>query len=60
MNDYTYEIEYTDGYTEELIFSAANLVIADELLNEYLEECCVSRKDIRVVSVEVTCYDGED
>ena len=59
MNDYTFEIEYADGYTEEVTFSAANLVMADELLNEYFNDCGIDEKEVRVITVEVTCYDEE-
>lgn len=56
MNDYIFEIEYNDGYTEEIRFSAANLVMAHEMLDEYLEECCIDRRDISI-SVEVISYE---
>ena len=56
MNDYTFEIEYNDGYTEEVMFSAANLVMANEMLDEYLEECCVDKRDVSI-SVEVISYE---
>lgn len=57
MNDYVFEIEYDDGYTEEAMFSAANLVMAHEMLLDYLEECCIDKRDVVVTHVEVTCYD---
>lgn len=60
MNDYTFEIEYADGYTEEVTFSAANLVMADELLGEYFNDCGIDPKEARAITVEVTCYDEED
>jgi hypothetical protein len=59
MNDYTYEIEYVDGYIEELTFPAANLVMANELLGEYFDDCNIDEKEVRVITVEVTCYDEE-
>lgn len=60
MNDYTFEIEYVDGYVEEVTFSAANLVMANELLGEYFDECDIDEREVAVISVEVTCYDEED
>ena len=57
MNEYIFELEYNDGYTEEVRFSAANLVMAHEMLNEYLTECCV---DIRDTSVSVEVISEED
>lgn len=56
MNDYIFELEYEDGYIEEARFSAANLVMANEILDEYLEECCIDRRDISI-SVEVISYE---
>jgi hypothetical protein len=56
MNDYIFEIEYNDGYIEEVKFSAANLVMAHEMLDEYLTECCVDIRDISI-SVEVINYE---
>ena len=53
MNEYVFEIEYNDGYTEEAIFSAANLVMAHEMLLDYLEECCIDKRDVVVTHVEV-------
>lgn len=56
MNDYIFEIEYNDGYTEEVRFSAANLVVAHEMLGEYLTECCVDIRDVGI-SMEVLNYE---
>ena len=56
MNDYIFEIEYNDGYIEEVRFSAANLVMAHGMLDEYLTECCVDIRDIGI-SVEVINYE---
>lgn len=53
MNDYIFELEYDDGYIEEVRFSAANLVMANEMLLDYLKECCIDRRDVMVTSVEV-------
>lgn len=53
MNEYIFELEYNDGYIEEARFSAANLVMATEKLNDYLEECCIDRRDVMVIHVEV-------
>ena len=53
MNEYIFELEYEDGYIEEARFSAVNLVMATEMLNEYLEECCVDRRKVAVIRVEV-------
>lgn len=60
MNDYTFEIEYTDEYIEEVTFSAANLVMADELLQEYFNDCGIDAKEAKAITVEVTCYDEEE
>lgn len=60
MNDYIFELEYDDGYIEEARFSAANLVMAHEMLNEYLEECCVDRRKVMVIHVEVISEDGDE
>ncbi len=57
MNDYIFELEYKDGYIEEVRFSAANLVMATEMLNDYLEECCIDRRDVMVIHVEVVSYE---
>jgi oligoribonuclease (3'-5' exoribonuclease) len=57
MNDYIFEIEYNDGYIEEVRFSAVNLVMAHEMLDEYLTECCV---DIRDISISVEVISEED
>jgi oligoribonuclease (3'-5' exoribonuclease) len=57
MNDYIFEIEYNDGYIEEVRFSAASLVMAHEMLDEYLTECCV---DIRDVSISVEVISEEE
>ena len=56
MNEYIFELEYNDGYTEEAIFSAANLVMAREMLDEYLTECCIDKRDVSI-SVEVISYE---
>ena len=53
MNEYIFELEYNDGYIEEAKFSAANLVMANEMLLDYLEECCIDRRDVVVTHVEV-------
>ena len=53
MNEYIFEIEYNDGYIEEARFAAANLVMAHEMLLDYLEECCIDRRDVVVTHVEV-------
>ena len=57
MNEYIFELEYEDGYIEEARFSAVNLVMAHEMLNEYLEECCVDRRKVMVIHVEVISYE---
>lgn len=60
MNTYTFELEYKDDFIEEIVFSAANLMMATEMLDEYLKECCVDKKDIRVIHVGVNEYEEEE
>jgi hypothetical protein len=57
MNTYRFELEYNDGFIDIYETCGVNLIMAHEMLIEYLKEL-PTPEDIVQVSVE--CISGED
>jgi hypothetical protein len=57
MNTYRFELEYNNGFIDVYETCGVNLIMANEMLLEYLKEL-PTPEDIVQVSVE--CISGED
>ena len=53
MRNFTFEIEYSDGYIENYTTLAANRCAAYEMLTEYLRDCCVDPRDVKILNIDV-------
>ena len=56
MNDYTFEVEYDDGYIEEYRTCAANKIMAYDMLTEYLNDCGVDPATVKAEVISVNVY----
>ena len=57
MNIYRFELEYSDGFIDVYETCGVNLIMANEMLHEYIKEL-PTPEDIVQISVE--CISGED
>lgn len=60
MNEYEFEIEYEDGYTEIYCTCAVNKVMAYDMLTEYLEDCGVDPATVKADVIAVHVFDEEE
>ena len=60
MNDYTFEVEYDDGYIEEYRTCAVNKIMAYDMLIEYLKDCGVDPATVKAEVISVNVYNQED
>lgn len=60
MNEYTFELEYEDGYLEQYTTSAACKLMAYDMLIEYLNDCGVDPSTVKAEVVGIHIFDEED
>ena len=60
MNEYEFDIEYEDGYTESYRTCAVNKLMAYEMLIEYLEDCGVDPATVKAEVIAVHVFDEEE
>jgi hypothetical protein len=57
MNTYRFELEYNNGFIDVYETCGVNLIMANEMLMEYLEELPAPEN---IVRISVECISGED
>lgn len=57
MNEYRFELEYDDGFIDIYETCGVNLIMANEMLAEYLKELPTPEN---IVRISVECISGED
>lgn len=60
MNEYEFDIEFEDGYTEAYRTCAVNKLMAYEMLTDYLEGCGVDPATVFADVIAIHIYDEED
>ena len=60
MNTYRFELEFSDGDTMTYETCGVNLIMANDMLIEYLESGEIDPRDVAVISVEVITYEEDE
>lgn len=60
MNTYIFELEFPDGDTMTYETCGVNLIMAHDMLIEYLESGGIDPRDVAVVSLEVITYEEDE
>lgn len=60
MSEYTFEIEYSDGYIEEYHTCAVNKIMAYEMLTEYLGDFDIDPRTVTVNMIDVVHFSEEE
>ena len=60
MNEYDFDLEFSYGTREQFRTCAINKIMAYDMLTEYLDDCGIDPKDVRVLDVYVEVFEEEE